>query len=483
MQPIDGTARRTWLKSGCASFCASLMLLSACAVGEDYIPAVPPVEAQWEVPHASSDAITTIRGAWWEQFNDPMLTQLITTATARNNDLKVAAARIDEARAAQAAAYSAFFPQVSATGSGKRGTLGGSFENQPDNSWQAGVNGAWDIDIFGGNRRRDEAAAAATEATMAEAAQTRLQLVEEVARNYVRLRGLQQQMLLTEKNIKLQEQTLTITRAQYKERVVTRLDVLRAQAQMKRTQTRVPQIRQETDAVLNRLAVLLDDTVTHLRAQLPPTPLPTIPAAMVADTPLETMRARPDVAIAERRLAQATALSGAAFAEFFPKLSLDGFFGRSGSDQFGTLNPWSVAANAAFPVLNFGRIQAQVDSADARQKQAYYSFRQTVLAAVADVEVAFSAYRHERDRKQTLVQIAKEQAEAVLVAKTQYTNGLVPQLDLLDAEQNLLEADTSVVQSEVAALENTITLYTALGKTDGTVTDGQLPAHGLISLP
>lgn len=457
------------LKSVVAGGC--LLLLSGCALWKDYDLPKPEVSAQWDQSEKSTPAeeIKTPKNqdtqdiAWWQQFQDPVLAKLIDQSLERNNDLKIAAARIEEAEAGELATFSDFFPRPEITGSGKRGTIGGTYKNHIDQSWQAGVGGTWNLDFFGGNRRRDQAAEAAIEASKAEEAQTRLKLIEEVARTYIRLRGLQQQMALTQHNIELQGQTLIITKAQFKERVVSKLDVLRANAQMTRTQSRLPQIEHEINIALNRLAVLLDYKVSNLRVSMPPPQkLPTLSAAILRTTPMETMQARPDIKIAQQRLSQSAALTGAALSDFFPKISLDGFFGRSDSKQFGFQSPWNAAVNGALPILNWGRLMAQYDTADAKQKQALYGFKQTVLAAMEDVQVAYSAYQNEGVRQQTLSKVAGEQAQAVEVARVQYKNGIVPQLDLLDAEQNLLDAQTGVVQSQEAVLENAIGLYTAL---------------------
>lgn len=444
---------------------ASAMMLAACNVGEDYKQPEIEADTAWNEP-AETDAVIgdSENAHWWDQFADETLQELIETGLERNNDLKIAAARIEEAQAESSLSDSAFFPQINARANGKRGTLGGSFGNKIDTSREAGLEGSWDIDIFGGNRRRSEASDAGVGAAIAEDTLTRIRLIEEIAKNYARLRGLQQQRILTERNLALQQKTVHITQEQFKERVVTKLDVLRATAQAHRTESRLAPIKTEIAAVTNRIAVLTDERPRNVAKLFSGDKgLLAIPQNVAAITPLSVLRRRPDVKIAERRLAQATALSGAAFAEFFPKISLDGFFGRSRSGEFGYQSPWSASINALLPILNFGRIQSQVDVANARQKQAFYQYKQTILLAVEDTEVALARYNNELNRAKTLAKVAQEQSEAVTVARAQYSNGIVPQLDLLDAQQNMLDAQIADVQSREAALENAFTLYTALG--------------------
>lgn len=445
----------------------SAFTLAACSVGRDYTPPEMEVDEQWVAIEEEPSVLTDNASgpvSWWTQFGDDTLNGLVDTALKNNNDLKIAAARIAEARANERLNNSAFFPQIDASGRGSRGTMGGAYGNMLENSQQYGVNGTWEIDVFGGNRRRSEAAEAGTEAAIADQEATKLQLIAEVARNYVRLRGLQEQRALTQRNIDLQRRTVQITQAQYNERVVTRLDVLRASAQLKNTQTLLPQIDAQAYAAMNRLTVLLGEKVKNMQYLLRSKgEIPHLPVQLVGRAPIATLQRRPDIQAAERRLAQSTALSAAAFAGYFPKLSLEGFFGTADSSVYGSSSPWSVTLNALMPLLNFGRIEAQVDMAEAREQQAFYTFKQTVLLGIEEVENSFFGYLRETERQAMFADVAKEQAEAAQVAREQYINGIAPQLDLLNAEQNALNAETNHVQSKAQAADNLILLYTALG--------------------
>lgn len=447
--------------------CLSATVLAACSVGRDYTASEVEPNEVWVAIEGEPSAVANtsyMPVSWWTQFNDDILNRLVEAALQNNNDLKIAAARITEARANEKLNNSVFFPQIDATGRGSRGTLGGGLGNTIDNSQQYGVNGSWEIDVFGGNRRRSEAAEAGTQAAIADKETTKLQLIAEVARNYVQLRGYQEQRALTLRNIELQQRTVNITQEQYNEQVVTRLDVLRASAQLKNTRTRLPQIDAAAYAAMNRLTVLLGENVKNMQFLLKTTgTVPLLPVQVVGSAPIDTLQRRPDIQAAERRLAQSTALSAAAFAGYFPKLSLEGFFGTANSSIYGSSSPWSVTLNALLPLLNFGRIAAQVDIAEAREEQAFFGFKQTVLLAIEEVEVSFFGYLRETERQAMFLDIAKEQTEAAMVAREQYINGIVPQLDLLNAEQNALTAETNAVQSKIEAADNLMRLYTALG--------------------
>ncbi len=440
-------------------------MLTGCTVGADYSPPKLDLDDSWVATEGEILAANNLNipSDWWELFEDPLLTQLIQTALRNNHDLKIAEARIDEARANERLADSAFFPQIDATASSSRAKMGGILADKLENSNRVGGSGRWEIDIFGGNRRRSEAAAAGTEAAIADSDATRLRLIAEVSRNYVRLRGLQQQRALTQRNIALQQETVKITQAQFNERVVSRLDVLRARTQLGNTRTLIPQIDAEIYASINRITVLLGEKVKNVKGMLSAAKdIPSFPTSVVNNTPVTTLHLRPDIRAAERRLAQATALTGAAFSGFFPKLSLEGFFGSGDSSVYGSSNPWNITVGALMPLLNFGRIQAQVDTADAQQRQAYHFFKQSVLLAIEEVEVGYTGYFRESERRDMYSAVAREQTEAAYIAKQQYLNGIAPQLDLLNAEQNALSAETSYVIAKTAAADNIVRLYTAL---------------------
>ena len=453
------------------------IFLAGCAVGEDYkIPeyAIYPTWKEWATSAEQSNKITpeeavAHQGPWWELFNDSTLTWLINQALANNNDLQQAQARILEARANERLADSAFFPQINGSGTENRSTLGSTLGNKLDTTRTAQVNGTLGLDLFGGDRRQSEAAEYETEQTEAQKANTRRVLISDVARNYVRLRSLQKQAELTQKNLDLQLNTLKITEAQRERKIVSDLDLMRAQAQVDTTSAAYPQIIAQESETISRLFVLINDKQGILRDKLKDIqPIPNLPEPAVTMQPAEVIRNRPDVRAAERALARATALTGAAFADFFPKLSLQGFLGASHSQVYGGLQPWNAVANATMPLLSFGKIQSGLDSANARQQQAFYSFQQSILLAIEDVEVRMSAYRTELERREHLIKAAGEQAKAAMIAREQYLAGILPQLDLIDAQRNALNAENDLAASEGQLSQNLVLLYAALGESDKT---------------
>ncbi len=443
------------------------LLLAACAAGENYHPPAPSVADRWNTaPTVSAPQKQMLPlMPWWAGFGDAALPELLHKALANNNDLKIAQARIREARANERAAFASLLPQIDASGNVTRQTVPVSVGKAKDTLAQAGARGAWAIDLFGGGRRRDEAAQAALEQALAQGDNARLLLLAEVAHNYVQWRSGQQQYLITVQNMDLQMETLEGTWEQRKEGDTTELEVARAQAQVGLTGARLPQIRTAMAAALNRLSTLTGEPVARLEPLIDaPAPIPAMPPQQVLATPLQAIASRPDVRAAERRLAETTALTGEATAQLLPHLNLEAFLGTQHSNLYAPLSPWNVALTGLMPILDFGRLRAQVDAADARQQQAFFQYQQTVLLALEEIENALAAYLNEQQRMDTLDNVAAEQARAVDVAREQYKAGLATQLDLLVAEGNKLDAESALAQSEAAVSDNLILLYRALGE-------------------
>ncbi len=467
------------------------LFLGACTVGEDYQkpkmkfsdrwqalvaaqnhPAPPQGQAATADGMVQTNAVIVAQSpvasnaAWWERFRDPQLSHLMEKAKADNNDLKVALARIVEARGNARVADASQLPQLNASGSvGRTGALRNT-ATPPDTVKQIGISGSWDIDIFGGDSRSIEAALAEVQATQADHDRTLLTLVTDVATNYIQLRSLQQQARLTVRNLAMQNDTLKVTQGQRAEGSISDLEVSRAKAQVSGTEARLPQIDTATVAALNRLSVLTGEDPTTLNAALAaPQPIPFVPLDVVVDTPIAAIERRPDIQSSERRLAEATALSGAALSQLYPKISLQAFFGSQMSQVYGYSTPINATASVLMPLLDWGRLHGQIDAAKARQQEAFYTYQQTVLLALEQIENALTAYMNEQKRQGLLSAAAQEQGKAAEVAREQYKVGATTQLDLLTAENNQLDADNELTLSNAALATDLIQLYSVLGQT------------------
>lgn len=454
---------------------AIALLLSGCAVGTEYKPPKVDVPPEWDSLLSTAkpmDSARTVRmepaeagqaKRWWLDFADPTLVALIDKGMENNTDVSIAKARLAEVQADKRNAYSAFFPQVDGTATAAHGEIGTLRENEIDAA-QIGVIGAWEIDVFGGNQRRYEAAEAAVQAAQVELEDARISLLAEIAVNYVQLRGLQKQETITHKNLDIQRSNLDIIQRRRREGVSADLEVVRADSQAHNTAALLPQIEAGKAAVINRLSVLTASEAYDIRKMTRRAePIPVMSRDAVVATPINVIAQRPDIRAAERRLAQAAALHNAAFTEFFPKLTLEGFFGSRHTDS-GSSSPWAASINGLVPILNFGAISSRVDAADARQQQAFFGYKGAVLQALAEAEIALSNYLNEIERHRLLVIAADQQMEATKLAREQYEAGVASQLDLLVAEESQLEAENDAVLSETAVAQNLVLLYRALGE-------------------
>jgi len=477
----------------------SLCLLLTACVGRTYTPPKLNFLNGWQdgwngAAHADAVTASAIKfgtqtapekpGAHWADFQDPELAALLQLAEQNNDDLMIANTRIAQARADRNATLAALAPQINGTTTFTRQTVPPPVPYQLDTSNQVGFSGTWDLDLAGGNKNRVMAARAEIAAAEQDRAATELSVQTEIARSYIQLRSVQRQYAITQQNLQMQNYTLTVTTAQRELGAISDFELTRAQAQVQDTAAGLPTLQKNMDAAINHLAVLTGNAPQVLRPMLVmEKPVPNLSATAVVAMPLEVIARRPDVRGAERRLAESAALRNIAFAQYFPKISLQGFWGRQ-HDNFYNMGGelWSAAINGVLPLIDFGAIRAQVNLADAKQNEAFYTYRQTVFKALEDTDNAISAYLTEIQRRNTLRQEAEAFDKAAEIAMAQYKVGTATQLDLLVAERDKLNADTQLAISDAAVAENLVLLYRALGETwnntGGTVVmDGSSP-HG-----
>jgi NodT family efflux transporter outer membrane factor (OMF) lipoprotein len=442
------------------------MLLFGCLkVGENYKKPELNIKNKWNAEDSSikvSDEKLPLK--WWQNFNDTQLSLLAEKSLSYNHDIKISEARIKEAVANHNAAFASLFPQISGAGSLKREQLGAASGRGIEESSNIGVRGAWDLDIFGGNKRRKEAAEATLESTQAHNDRVKLSIVAEVARNYIKLCQFKKQKQLVIENIKIQQNTLDGVNEKRKVGEATDLEVTRAEAQVEDTKIRLTQLDTDIAIVLNRLNVLTGEDVDVIAGFVSEKlELPDIKEDIVVSTPIQVVATHPDIRAAERELASRTALTGAAFAEMFPKLSLEGFFGSAESALFGAATPWNVAGNLFMPILNFGALRAQVKAADARQEQAFEQYQQTVLLTLENAHNTFTSYKNEKIRAKQLESTLEKRKKIVEISKEKYNAGSVTQLDLLLAQENQLDAENNLAISQSNVSQSAVALYESLG--------------------
>jgi|GEM_PF-506458 len=400
---------------------------------------------------------------WWHVLNDPLLNDLIDQSLRSSHLLAAADARMQEAAADAGFSRADLMPQVDGNASVTR-LRDGNGPGGLDTQTMFGVRGTWDLDLFGVNKHRRMGALQALDAARADRDRIRIDLIADVATAYIRLRGAQAQLDYAHASLKSQARTLEIIRGQREEGIIGDFDVTRTQAQTETTRARLPQLETAVATAVNRINVLCGVLPGALDADLAKVrPVPDIPSETVISMPIALLSQRPDIQTAMYRLHEAASLTTAESLEIYPDLSVSAFFGFQDSHRGGSLSPWNMAASALMPLLDFGRVQARVESASAREMQAYHTYEQTVLAGVAEAEDALTAYMNERRRTGILRSAAKNQARAADIVREQFRAGEVDQTSLLLAEKDELDAGLAYAASKAQRAENLVRLYRALG--------------------
>lgn len=465
-------ARKFWALS------AGLALLAvACTVGPNYRRPELPVPSAWkEAQEKGVDTRSAELTRWWTAFNDPLLNSLVERAVQSNLDLRLAEARIREARASRAVTAADGWPTVDVSGSygrireSENGPLseipGGGGREQ--DLFTTGFDASWEIDVFGGVRRSVEAADASVEASVEDWRDTLVTLLGDVARNYIDLRGFHRRIGVARANLIAQQETLDLTKVRFRAGLASYLDVAQAEAQVNTTAAQIPTLEGSLKQAAHRLAVLLGLEPGALWAELSgEAPIPALPPEVLVGLPSELLRRRPDIRRAERQLAAATAEIGAATADLFPRFFLTGSAGLqsvSVSDWFTSGSRfWSVGPTISWPVFDAGRIRANIDVRGAQQEQALRQYEKTILTALEDVENSLVNYSREQARHRSLAEAVAANRLAVGMSNELYLKGLQDFLSVLDSQRSLFISESDLAQSEATMASNLVSLYKALG--------------------
>lgn len=443
--------------------------LSACAAGPDYSA---PETAPFGFQNAVEDEFVQkpFEAAWWEQFDDRALDSLVTRALAGDLDLRIAAARVREARALFRDARLDHAPAVTARGTYNRQDmpLPQFGVSQIDTeTFELGFDAAWEIDVFGHVRRTVQAARADAETAEALFRDAQVRVAAEVAREYFELRGAQWRLDVARRNLANQREVLRLTQIRLDLGVGYELDVASARARLAQTEATVPPLVAAERRAAHRLAVLLGLPPGALDAELAPVPATPRVDALAIGAPDELLRRRPDVRAAERALAAETARVGIAAADLFPRMSLTGFFGfvsgsASSLGDSGTRG-WNVVPRLDWAAFDLGSVRARLRAAEARADAQLAAYERTVLRALEETENAFVAYAQDQKRLDALVEQTAASRRAAELARIQYQEGALDFLRLLDAERTVLEAEDTVTQAETALNTDVVAIYKALG--------------------
>jgi NodT family efflux transporter outer membrane factor (OMF) lipoprotein len=438
-------------------------LLSGCVVGPDY--ARPSLSAFAFVGKAHRDGSVPTIQEWWKQFNDPVLTALIDKAVDGNLTVATAKAKVREARASYKVSTGADLPSVNGTTSAKRSRNG---DQSPANLVQGGLDASWEVDLFGANRRSKEAAKAGLDAAEEDLRASLVTLIGDVSVNYVNARGYQARIALSKRSAASQRQSLDLVLDKQRLGSGTELDVQNAKGQVATTETNIPDLEIAYAEAVHRLGVLTGQDPTALVGLMSNVrPVPTASFKASRGIGAAAIAARPDVRVAERNLAKATASIGIAEANRYPSISLTGSISTAGAKigdiaKSSTIS-WAIGPSLSVPIFNNGKLKASVDVAKAQRDQSFLAYQAAVINGLEDVENAVVSLSQDRVKLSKVSEAAASYRSVTQLTQSSYDSGASDFLDVLSAERSLYSAESSVIQSKVSLALDYIALNKALG--------------------
>lgn len=444
--------------------------LPGCTIGPDYLRPLFETPANWRVDYPQAAQLTNLR--WWEQFQDPVLNQLVEKALRQNQDIRIAAERVEQFLGQLQTTRSQFFPQVGygLDVSRNRATEVG-YTPLPSGTdpwyrlYQGTVSASWQIDLFGRVRRQNEAAQARVFASEQGRRGTLLTVVSGVAAGYITLRSLDRQLEIARATADNYAGTLRIFQLRFQGGVVSQVEVSQIESQYQQARIAIPQLEQQIAAQENLLSVLLGQNpgpITRGRT-LDELVLPVVPPGL----PSSLIERRPDVLQAEQNLVAANANIGVARSLYFPTISITGLLGSvsAASSDFlsGPAEVAAIAANLSGPIFTFGAIEGQVRSAEAGERAAMANYQATIINALRDTNDALVGTQKAADAfvaQQARVKALREYAR---LSRLRFENGTASYLDVLYADNELFSAELAAVGAGSDRLVQLIGVYRALG--------------------
>jgi NodT family efflux transporter outer membrane factor (OMF) lipoprotein len=411
---------------------------------------------------------------WWQALEDPQLDSLISRAGQNNLDLKLAYARIAEARAQLGIAKGERYPDLDGFGASQRQRLSEGVSGlvpppakRTDTFRDIGVEAIWELDLWGRVRRSVESAEANYEASLENYRDVMVVLFADVGSNYLLLRALQERLRLALANVELQRETLKLVEARNKAELAPKLEVRQAELNLATTESAVPALQAAIVQTINRIGVLLGEQPGVLHAELQGSaPIPGPPASVATGIPADLVRRRPDVRLAERNLAAQTARIGIATAALYPNFFIAGDFSyltASGSLFDSGNQSWSLGPFFSWNLFDGGRVRSAIDVEEARTEQLLAIYEQTVLRALQDVDDSLVGYAEERKRLAALERSEIAAADATRLVNELYKRGLTDFQNVLDTERSLFGQQDLLAESKGNVMLNLISIYRSLG--------------------
>ena len=450
---------------------AMVVALAACKVGPDYVR--PKVDTPATFRFEESDAPDLVNTAWWEQFDDVVLNQLITTALAQNKDVRIAAARVEEAAGILGTTRSQLFPQVG-VGAGVARQEASRFNAtttlQEDvkrtfTNYQVLLSASWELDFFGKLQRQTESARASLLASEDGRRTTLLSLVAAVANEYVTLRDLDKQLEISLRTADSRGESVRLFELRFKGGVVAELELEQVRSQYEEALAAIPDLERQIAQQENLISVLLGLNPGPIPRgkTLDDLTLPTVPAGL----PSDLLERRPDLLQAEQSLVAANAQIGAAKALYYPTITLTGQAGTLStqwSNLFsGDARTWSFGPSISVPIFTAGALRGQVAQAEARQQQALYQYQQAIQTAFRETEDALVGQLKLREQLAVQGRRVKALRGYARLARLRYDNGYTSYLEVLDAERSLFEAELDYARNQGDLFQSLVNLYKAMG--------------------
>jgi outer membrane protein, multidrug efflux system len=452
-------------------FILPLIFLTGCTVGPDYQSPHVDIPGGWKETSATS--IESPIENWWTVFNDSTLNELEEKAIAENQELKQAAGRVEEARSLARVSASEFYPELKADPSYKRERLSGNRPNPTPfplkgmtiNTFRVPFDLSYEIDIWGRVRRSFEASRAEAQASLAVRRTLLLTLTADVAYNYFQIRSLDAQKVLADRAIAGRKEIVELLNVRAEAGLISHQEVERARVNLAETQTNLPQIMRERKQHEHALAVLCGKSASEF--SLASHPLDLLPPTIPPGLPSEILMRRPDLIEAERLMAAENARIGIAKAAFLPSIRLTGAAGFESAELSSLFDwqsrIWSYGPSISIPIFQGGRNQANLEASQARYEQAVAQFRQRVLVAFKEVEDSLSNVRLRSEEAEFHALATKAAQENVTLEIIRYENGLTNYLEVLSAEETLLETQKNAIQTLGQRMGDTVLLIKALG--------------------
>ncbi len=460
------------------SVLAVVGLLCGCTLGPRYSPTTPPAGALAPLVSMNPEAETVAPPPddWWRLYSDPLLDRYLVEAFAANNDLKAAEANLGAARAALEASRAGTYPSTGVEAGAIYGRDPATDEilevvgAKPQTIWTFDtlLDVSYELDLFGRVRRSIEAFKADAQAAEAGRDILRITVAAETARAYAQVCTLGEQLAVARHSLDVVTREAEITGRRHEAGANSEFDVVRAQGLVAQVKSSIPPLEGQRRAALFQLAALLGRAPAHapVEAEACVTP-PRLGALIPIGDGAALLKRRPDVRLADRRVAAATARVGVAIADLYPRISLTGFYGGFASDTADlTRNAglgWGVGPKISWAFPNQIVPRARIKQAKAGAEFAVDQFDGTVLQALKETEQALATYSSELDRREALAEAQERARRGFDIAHSQFLAGSIPNLDLLTAEQTLIAADAAVAASDSALVQDQIAVFKALG--------------------